>query len=334
MSADSALDWLLEPENPGVRYLALRDLVGISAQDSELRAARRMAHQAGPIAEILSKMEAEGYWVKPGAGYNPKYFSTVWSLTALAQLGAWMQEDERIARACAYLLEQAFCAGGQFAYNGSPGGTIDCLQGNLCYALTELGLEDARLDKAYDWMARTVTGEGIAPLQEKKASPRYYAFKCGPAFACGINNKLPCAWGAAKVMLAFSRLAQQRRSALIQRAIQHGVAFLLSVDPADAAYPTATGEKPNASWWKFGFPLFYITDVLQIVEVLAGLGCGGDPRLQPALNQVRTKQDLQGRWLLEYDYAGKTWGDYGPKKQPNKWVTLRALRALNLAGVK
>ena len=33
-------------------------------------------------------------------------------------------------------------------------------------------------------------------------------------------------------------------------------------------------------------------------------------------------------WLLEYDYTGKTWVDFGLKKQPNKWVTLRALRLL------
>jgi hypothetical protein len=31
---------------------------------------------------------------------------------------------------------------------------------------------------------------------------------------------------------------------------------------------------------------------------------------------------------MEYDYTGKTWVDFGPKKQPNKWVTYRALRVL------
>jgi hypothetical protein len=31
---------------------------------------------------------------------------------------------------------------------------------------------------------------------------------------------------------------------------------------------------------------------------------------------------------MEYDYTGKTWIDFGGKKQPNKWVTLRALRVL------
>jgi len=31
---------------------------------------------------------------------------------------------------------------------------------------------------------------------------------------------------------------------------------------------------------------------------------------------------------VAYDYAGKTWADFGPQKQPNPWVTLRALRVL------
>ncbi|MGE5139275.1 MAG: hypothetical protein ACM3JD_07435, partial [Rudaea sp.] len=57
-----------------------------------------------------------------------------------------------------------------------------------------------------------------------------------------------------------------------------------------------------------------------------------DPRLAQALGVIRDKQDEQGRWLLEYDYRGKIWTDFGPKKQPNKWVTLRALRVLKQVG--
>ena len=117
----------------------------------------------------------------------------------------------------------------------------------------------------------------------------------------------------------------------MKRAIKQGAEFLLSVDPATAAYPAGFSSKPSQSWWKFGFPVFYVTDVLQIVEALVALGYSHDPRLTNAITLVRNKQDDQGRWLMEYDYTGKTWGDFGRKKQPNKWVTLRALRALKAA---
>jgi hypothetical protein len=327
LNGDS-LTWLLEPDSPGVRYLALRDLLDISETDPDFRSARQAAHEGGPIAEVLVEMETAGYWSAPGPGYNPKYRSTVWSVTLLAQLGATVQADPRIEKTCEYLLDHALTKDGQLSMSGVPSGSFDCLQGNMCWALLALGCEDARLEKAYDWMARSQTGEGIEPASHRNAPIRYYAAKCGPNFACGANYGLSCAWGAAKVMMAFGRLEKEKRTPVIERAIQKGVDFLFSVDPAEAAYPSGGAEKPSRNWWKFGFPLFYITDILQIAEALTALGYSRDPRLTNTIALIRKKQDPQGRWALEYDYAGKTWGNYGTKGQPNKWVTLRALRVL------
>src|SRR4030042_855271 len=89
------LEWLLEPGDIGVRYLALRDLLETDAD--ELMAAKHRAHTEGPIADVLAKMNKEGYWEKPGAGYYPKYTGTVWSIILLAQLGASIDMDERVA---------------------------------------------------------------------------------------------------------------------------------------------------------------------------------------------------------------------------------------------
>ena len=326
-----ALAWLTESPDAGVRYLALRDLLDLPADDSRLIEARKAAYAHGPIATVLAAMQPEGYWEEPGPGYNPKYRSTVWALILLAQLGASAEDDERIAAACAYLLDHALAAGGQFTMTGAPSGTVDCLQGNLCWALSVLGCSDPRLDRAFDWMARTVTGEGIAPTSDRQAPVRYYAGQCGPLFACGANDKRSCAWGGVKVMMAFGRVRPEKRTPQIERAIQAGMDFLLDHHPEQAGYPNGYAAKPSGNWWKFGFPVFYITDILQIVEAAVGLGYRGDGRLQPALQLVRDKQDEHGRWALEFSYAGKTYGDFGAKKQPNPWVTLRARAALRAA---
>jgi hypothetical protein len=327
-----SLSWLLEANTPEVRYLALRDLLERPKADSELHAACKAAHKKGPIENILREMEKVGYWVEPGPGYNPKYRSTVWAIILLAQLGASVEEDKRIARACTYLLDHALTEGGQFTASGAPSGTADCLQGNLSWALLELGCDDSRLEMAFDWMARSVTGEGIASNEVRQAAVRYYAGKCGPIFACGSNNKLPCAWGGTKVMLALGKWPKKCHSPVIKRAIQQGVDFLLSADPVEATYPTGFSNKPSQNWWKFGFPIFYVTDLLQLVEALVALGYGNDPRLSRALAMINEKQDGNGRWVLDYDYTDKTWVDFGAKKQPNKWVTLRALRVLKAVG--
>jgi hypothetical protein len=126
-------------------------------------------------------------------------------------------------------------------------------------------------------------------------------------------------------------LPAAKRTPLIQRAIDQGVAFLFSTDPAKADYPSGINEKPSRNWWLFGFPVFYVADILQIVEALAALGYAADPRLHNAWELIRFKQGAQGRWPLEYHYTSKTWGYYGRKGQPNPWVTLRALHALSHA---
>jgi hypothetical protein len=321
------LNWLLEPEDPGVRYLALRDLVKLPMGDADLILAQQEAYRDGPIAHVLRYMNPEGYWSKPGPGYSPKYRSTVWALILLAQLGASAKHDQRINLACQYIIKHAYSDGGYFSHNGKASRTFDCLQGNLCWALTALGCTDPRLSDAFEWMARSVTGEGVAPKTDTEAALRYYDFNCGPVFQCAANDKLSCAWGAAKVMLAFSLLVKDQRTAPIQHAIQTGVDFIFSVEPTSANWPHR--KEISKAWWKFGFPVYYVTDLLQIAEAMVPLGYGSDPRMQSLIELIQNKADPQGRYKLEYEYNDKTWASYGIKGEPNKWVTLRALRVLS-----
>lgn len=331
-SNKEALNWLLDPAEPGVRYLALRDLAQCAPDDPELIQARKVAHKHGQIAAILDAMQTKGYWVESGSGYNPKYRSTVWAIILLAQLGASASEDERIARACSYLMDHGLMPGGQFTSSGQPSGAIDCLQGNLCWALTALDFHDPRLGQAFEWMARMEVGEGVATATDRNAPLRYYAAKCGPVFRCGANLQHSCAWGASKVMLAFSLLPPADRTPIIERAINLGIDFLFSVHLTEANWPSGDNDHPSRNWWKFGFPVFYVTDLLQIAEGLVGLGCGNDPRIGGLLTLIQAKQNPSGQWNLEYDYTGKTWVDFGEKGQSSKWVTLRALRVLKKAG--
>lgn len=326
-----SLPWLLEddPANPGVRPFALQELLGKPADDPEVIGARRAVMSTGPVPAILEAQETEGYWVKPGPGYFPQYRGTPWAVTMLGQLGA-DGADPRVMRGCQYVLEHAIDKNGAFSIHATPSGAILCLNGHLLATLIHLGwLGDERVRRALEWMARVVTGEGVAPPEEKEAPLRYLkSGTSGPGFCCGYNAKKPCAWGAVNVMLAFSRLPQDARTPLIQKAIDTGLEFLFSKDPAVADYPMGQGTKPSGNWFRFGFPLFWVTDVLQNLAVLASFGYAADPRLSAAMDLVAGKQDEQGRWKMEHSYNGKTLVDIEEKGKPSKWVTLRALSVL------
>lgn len=325
-------DWLLEPSEPAVRHLTLRHLLDEPDDAPAVAKARRVAMRADPIASILAAQAPEGYWQKPGPGYAKKYTGTVWSLMFLDQMGADPQ-DRRVRRACDYVLEHSAATTGGFAASGShvdrappPSGVIHCLNGNLLRTLIGFGyLDDERVRRAIEWEARSITGDGFAD-----AGFRYYASgTSGPGFGCAANWTLPCGWGAAKAMLALARIPPRRRTRVVKRAIDDGVGFLLSVDPATATYPT--GSNVSSSWFKLGFPSGYVADVLQTLEALAELGYGRDPRLANAFDLVLAKQDADGRWRNEYPYRGKLWVDVDTPGAASKWVTLRVCRVLRAA---
>src|SRR5262249_49023971 len=106
MLEGNPLPWLLEDETPAVRHLALRQLLDQPEDAPAVRQARHAAMQTDPIAAILAAEQPEGYWVKPGPGYTPKYRGTVWQLTFLDQLGA-DGTDARVKAACAYVLSHS-----------------------------------------------------------------------------------------------------------------------------------------------------------------------------------------------------------------------------------
>ena len=317
-----ALPWLLEPDsaNPGVRYFALRDLLGRPADDPEVRQAQLAAMTTGPIPAILDAQHPEGYWVKPGAGYSPKYQGSVWQIILLAELGA-DPADARVRQGCDYLLRHNLAVTGAFSANrlSAPSGVLHCLNGNLVYALMKLGYaDDPQVQTAVLWQAQSIIGhETIA----------YYASgTSGPGFACGVNGGLPCAWGANKAMKALSAIPPAQRTSLVEQAIALGVEFLFSRDPAVADYPTS--DRVSGTWFKLGFPLSYWSDVLETATVLAEVGYGDDPLLDPAIRFILDKQVAPGRWKLENSLNGKMWLDIEKRGKPSKWVTLRAMRLL------
>ncbi len=329
----NTISWLLEPDpsNPGVRSLALRDLLHLPADDPQRVAAQQEVMRSGPVPVILAAQNAEGWWGQTGPGYPPKYIGTVWSLIQLALLGADGQ-DPRVRAACEYVLAHSRSSYGGFSAGADPGGMIHCLQGNLVAAMLDLGcIDEPRLQQAIDWLARSITGEGIAPSENKQAVPRYYrSGNSAPGFACAANEGQPCSWGAKRVLMALSKLPIERRTHKIQAAIDLGVEFLLSVDLLTAAYPIPSySDKPSRSWFQLqALPQGYVTDLLLVLEVLVALGYRHDPRLGPALAWLQGKANADDCWVQEYTYNGKTWVDIEQKGRPCKWVTLRAMRVM------
>ena len=321
---NQAINWLLEKDNPSVRYFALRHLLERAEDDRDVQAARRAIMKSDPVQIILAAQKPEGYWVKPGSGYSPKYQSAAWQILFLAELGV-DGRNKQVRRGVEYYLEHARATHGGFsaAQNAAPSLAVHCLNGNLILALNALGYGgDERVVRAVDWLAGAITGDDFK---------WFNATVPGPGFKCGVNMKQPCAWGAGKSLRALANLPPGLRTSKVKKAIAQTVEFLLSRDLSKADYPYRA--RVSGEWFRLGFPLSYTSDVLEALLALSEAGHARDPRLKNAIELVLSKRDAAGHWALKHSLNGKMWVDIEVKGKPSKWVTLRAIRVLRAAGI-
>lgn len=321
-------DWLLEEDNPSVRYFAFTNILDKPEADPAVQAAKQAVMHSGVVPDLLQKQRDEAYLEAYPRFYTDKYKGLVWSLIALAELGA--QANPQIQEQCEYLLEHAQerLDGGfsQHTALRTGGGRISevipCLTGNMVWSLIRFGyLEDPRLQKGVDWLNRFMRfNDGV---EEDPQVPPYEHYEmCWGAHTCLM--------GVVKALKALSAIPAERRTMAVNDTIRKAVEFLLIHHVYKRSHSLKRIAKPG--WTQFGFPLMYQTDALEILDILTELGIR-DRRMEEAVRLVLSKQDSQGRWRLENAYGSdRLLIPIGQKGDQSKWITLRALRILKRYG--
>ena len=91
----------------------------------------------------------------------------------------------------------------------------------------------------------------------------------------------------------------------------------------------STGEVARPTWLQFSFPTRWHYDVLRGLEYFREAGDLPDPRVDEAMELLRSRQQPDGAWLLENTHPGKV---HFPLEdgdgRPSRWNTLRAMRVL------
>jgi hypothetical protein len=317
-------DWLLEKDNPSVRYFTLTELLELPENDSQVKKAKSEIMTVGVVPVILSKQYNDGYWETAGGFYTKKYTGTVWQLIILTELGA-EGGDKRIRNACEFILKNSQdTESGGFSVHASAetsggrhSGVIPCLTGNMLFSLIRLGnLEDSRVQRGINWIVKYQRfDDGIKDVP--KGWP-YDKFEM-------CWGKHTCHLGAVKALKALAEIPKDKRSEGVKNTIERGAEYLLVHHIYKKSHDLNSISKPD--WLRFGFPLMYQTDALEILGILTKLGYK-DVRMQEAIDLVISKQDAQGRWKLNNTFNERFQVNIEEKGKPSKWITLNALRVL------
>ena len=317
-------DWLLEEEDPSVRYFTLKDILDRPEDDREVQRAKRAIMRTGTVPEILRLQRESAYIETYPRFYTDKYKGLVWQLIVLAELGA--TADQQIKDQCEYILHNAQetrCGGFAMHASAKTGGgraseDIPCLTGNMVWSLIHFGyLDDPRLQKGVGWITRTLRFDDGA--EKAPQGPPYDRFEM-------CWGRHTCHMGVVKALKALGAIPVERRTGEVNDTIGAAAEFLLAHHIHKRSHDLNRVSKPG--WLRFSFPLMYQTDVLEILDILTGLGIE-DSRMDEAVDIVLSKQDKMGRWKTENTKnSDRLLLPLGQKGEPSKWLTLRALRVL------
>ncbi len=317
-------DWLLEHANPSVRYLTLTNILELPEDDQQVQEAKRKIMQMGIVPEMLSRMTEPEYIETYPRFYPYKYKGLVWSLITLAELGA--EATPQIKELCEYMFENSqehkYFGFSQTRAVKSGGGrvseVIPCLTGNMVWSLIHFGyLNDPRLQNSIQWFPQFMRyNDGVA--EDPQIPPHANNEMCWGSHTCLM--------GVVKALKALSALPEEMRTAEINDTIQRGAEFILKHHIYKRSHDLTKKSKPG--WLRFGFPLMYQTDVLEILYVLTKLGFK-DSRMADAINIVIQKQDDTGRWRADNTYnSDRLLVPISQRGVPSKWITLRVMSVL------
>ena len=310
------MDWLLEPEQPSVRYFTLVDLLDRKPGDPEVREALADIPRKGWGADLLGTLQPTGLWEKKEPTdvetyvdflYYPKYVASNWKALVVSDLGL-TSSDPRIRKLAERFFEFKLRLSSPYNYFHEE----VCAAGNTARMLTRFGYaDDPRVRKLYDWLVEDQRENG--------------GWDCSQGTPGTIDG-----WEA---MAAFAALPSSARTRRVGNAVARGAEFYLKrrLYREGAAYPP---------WLQLHYPNHYFYDILVGLDFMTRLGYGADRRLRPALKVLSDKRRPDGSWPLERVHPNASGSAAKPymkkvtrfaleeRGKPSKWITLQALRVL------
>ncbi len=306
----TVLDWLLDSD-PAIRWQVLRDLV--HAPPPVVAAERARVATEGWGSRLLALQGEDGQWA--GGACFPRGFSwrdeeqgqpwtaTLPTLHLLHDLGIDPRSD-RVRRAVALVRDHCrWEHAGQPFFNGE---VEPCINGRTVTLGTYFG-------QAVDGVVARLLGEQLADggwnCEAENGSVR-------SSFATTIN--------VLEGLLAHERATGGTADAIAAR--RRGEEYLLE---RKLLRRKSTGEVVDPAWLRFSFPPHWHYDVLRALEYFRLVGDAPDPRVDEAIDPLRSKRQPDGTWLLENTHPGTVHFalDDGDGR-PSRWNTLRALRVL------
>jgi hypothetical protein len=312
----TVLDWILEAD-PSIRWQALRDLADAPAEVVASERARVATEGWGARLLALQGDDGQweggalfpgGWWDRPAGGHWTEHGGQPWTATeptlTLLRVCGVDPSDERVRRAVEQVRDHCrWEHEGQAFFDGE---VEPCINGKTVALGVYFGQD-------VEGIVARLVGEQLEDggwnCEAERGSVR-------SSFDTTIN--------VLEGLLAHERATGSSAGSVAARRL--GEEYLLE---RNLFRRKSTGEVARSAWLQFSFPTRWHYDVLRALEYFREAGDPPDPRVDEAIQLLRSKQRPDGTWLLENTHPGKV---HFPLEdgdgRPSRWNTLRAMRVL------
>ena len=299
------IEWLLEKDNPSIRYWALKDLLGKSDRDREVAKARGKIPRSEEVQRVFSKIDINGgpFWSKSDGNIYWGAFSTGGVLVFLAETGL-TKKDPRI-RELAEFLSGYQSAQGFFKLGPKGPGWWSCFTAAVVGALLRFGyINDEVVNKGIDWLFDTQRLDG-----------GWYCTR--NSLRGGKKQKLDsCPHSVLSVLWAFMNTPELWNRKELVPAVEFLLRHWETKTPIPDVDRGRYGIGSRFGWIRY--PLFEY-HLLRYVYVLSVYDHAvKDERFREAADLLMSKQDDKGRWAIDKPYRGWEEFEFGKKGTPNK----------------
>ena len=293
-----AIDWLLDSD-PAIRWQAMRDLTDSSPE--EITATRARVPHEGVGAEILACQGADGSWHRDDA---PVWLPTLFTMLLLRATG--VDRTEPAVESAVARLEADFRWDEEFGKKPFFEGEVEpCINGGTLALGAYFGRPSESLARRL--VAEQLDDGGWNCQAPKSTRSSFHTTIC-----------------VLEGLLEYERAAGSTPE--IAAARRRGEEYLLE---RGLFRRRSTGEVANPAFLEFAFPPRYHYDILRALDYFRAAGLQPDARIGDALHVVKSRQQGDGRWLLERAYDEALAFPFGESVgEPSRWNTLRALRVL------
>src|SRR5438445_153257 len=112
--SETALRWLLGPQDPSIRYQTLVDVLGYSDKSTEAVEARQRIPRQSIFKLIMAGRSKAGYWPRKDTCDGPRFTGALWALILLGEMA--VLPDPRIRKECERFLDLHQAQNGSFSY--------------------------------------------------------------------------------------------------------------------------------------------------------------------------------------------------------------------------